>query len=46
MKYYAKIKRRLRYVRIYRVLKKVEGQENIFTRLLMKAFSRKKKERI
>ncbi len=44
MKYYAKIKRRLRYVRIYRVLKKTEGRENIFTRLLLKVFSRKKKD--
>lgn len=44
MKYYVKIKRRLRYVRIYKVLKKAEGRENMFTRLLLKVFSRKKKD--
>ncbi len=44
MKYYVKIRRRLRYVRIYRILKKTEGQENMLTRLFIKVFSRKKKD--
>ncbi|MCL4403667.1 MAG: hypothetical protein M1500_00245 [Candidatus Marsarchaeota archaeon] len=46
MKYYVKIRRRLQYVRIYKVLKKTEGQENMFTRLLLKAFGRKKKDTV
>ena len=42
MIYSVKIKKRLRYVRVYTILKKTGHQENILTRLFMKALLRKK----
>ena len=42
MKYVIKINKRIRYIRVYAIVKKVEGEQNVvskaFTSLFMKLF--------
>ncbi len=44
MRYEANIKKRVRYIRIYEIAKRIGPKENFLTRLFVKALSRKKEE--
>ena len=42
MKYEVRINKRIKYIRIYGIIKRVGSQENALTRLFSKAFAKKK----
>ena len=44
MKYAVRINKRVRYLRAYTVVKRVGENQNLFTKLLIKVFNRKKNE--
>jgi hypothetical protein len=44
MKYYARINKKLRYVRVYNVLKPIGEKENALTRFLIKLLVRNRQE--
>ncbi len=46
MKYYVRIKKRVRYLRTYTILKRVGERQNVVTKILVKLLQKKQKEGI
>jgi hypothetical protein len=44
MRYNIRVNKRIRDVRVYKVLKKTEGNANLLTKLFIKVFAGRKKE--
>ena len=44
MKYTVRINKKIKYARVYRVLKKTSGETNLLTKVFMRIFLGKKKE--
>ena len=44
MKYTVRINKKIKYARVYRVMKKTSGNVNLLTRIFMRIFLGKKKE--
>ncbi len=44
MKYIARVNKRVRYIRVYEITKRIGPKQNFLTRLFVKALTKKEKE--
>jgi hypothetical protein len=44
MKYLARVNRRLKYIRVYEIVKRVGPKQNLLTRLFVKALTKKEEK--